>query len=153
MQVLGPESSSKPVRSWPENGQARVLRHTAVVFAVAVAIHGLDHLRRGPDVVTDVVRGAGATQFVLAGAAVMLVFRRHPFAPALAAFVGLASAVLFVAAHLLPQWSAFSDPYTGAQVAPGVTGFSWFTALFEIAADTAFGVAGLRSMRAPAVVA
>ena len=74
MQVVGPESSSKAVRSWPENDQ-------------------------------------------------------------------------------VPQWSAFSDPYTGRQVAPGVTGSSWFTALFEIAADTAFGVAGLRAMRGPAVVA
>jgi hypothetical protein len=127
----------------------RLLRITAVVFAAAVTIHGADHLRRGPDVVTEVVLGAGTIQFVLGAVAVVLVFRRHRLAPMMAIYVGFISAVGFAAAHLLPQWSAFSDPFTGGVVAPGVTGFSWFAALFEIAADIAFGVAGLRMQAAP----
>jgi hypothetical protein len=64
-----------------------------------------------------------------------------------AAFVGFLSAAGFAAAHLLPHWSALSDPYTGSAVAPYVNGFSWFSALFEIAADLAFGVASIRAMR------
>jgi hypothetical protein len=54
----------------------------------------------------------------------------------------------FTAAHLLPHWSAFSDSFTGSEVAPHVTAFSWFAALFEIGADLAFGWAGLRVLRA-----
>jgi len=126
------------------------LRITAAVFAVAVVVHGIDHLRRGVDVVTTVVRDAGAIQFVSGAVVVFLVFRRHRWAPAAAAFVGFASAAGFAAAHLLPHWSAFSDPYTGSVVAPNVNGFSWFSALFEIAADLAFGIAGLQALRARA---
>jgi hypothetical protein len=124
----------------------RYLRVTAAVFAVAVVVHGADHLRRGVDVVTTVVRDAGAIQFVLGAVAVVLVFRGHRWAPAAAVFVGFASAAGFSAAHLLPHWSAFSDPYVGSVVAPRVNGLSWFSALFGIAADLAFGIAGLRAL-------
>ena len=126
----------------------RLLRMTAAVFAVAVVVHGADHLRRGIDASTELVRGAGALQFIAGAIAVVLVFRGHRSAPVWAASVGLASAVGFAAAHLLPHWSAFSDAYTGSVVAPHVTAFSWFTALFEIAADLAFGIAGLTAVRA-----
>ena len=131
----------------PITSAERRLRVSAVVFALAVAVHGADHVRRGVDAVTAVVRGAGATQAVLVAVAVVLVFRRHRLAPLVAAIVGVVSAVGFAAAHLLPQWSAFSDPFTGTVVAPGVTAFSWFTAAFEIAAGVAFAVAGLRLMK------
>lgn len=124
------------------------LRVTAVVFAVAVAVHGADHLRRGIDATTGFVLGAGTTQLIVSALAVVLVFRRHRLAPIVAAAVGLASAVGFAATHLLPRWSPFSDPFTGNSVAPHVTALSWFTALFEIAADVAFGVAGLQLRRA-----
>jgi hypothetical protein len=126
----------------------QLLRLTAVIFAVAVLAHGADHVRRGIDASTEVVRGAGGLQFLAGAVAVVLVFRGHRSAAAAwAAYVGLISAAGFAAAHLLPHWSAFSDPYTGGAVAPHVTTFSWFTALFEIAADIAFGVAGLRVLR------
>ncbi len=125
------------------------LRVTAVVFAVAVAVHGADHLRRGVDAIAGVVLGAGTTQFVVGALAVVLVFWRHRLAPIVAAAVGMTSAVGFAAAHLPPHWSAFSDPFTGNAVAPHVnTLSSWFTALFEITADVAFGVAGLQLLRA-----
>lgn len=55
---------------------------------------------------------------------------------------------LRVSAHRLARCSAFSDPFTGNAVAPHVIALSWFTALFEIAADVAFGVAGLQLLRA-----
>ena len=134
-------------REVPITRAERQLRVTAVVFAVALVVHGADHMRRGIDVVTDVVRGAGATQAVLVALAVALVFRRHRLAPLVAVVVGVVSAVGFGAGHLLPQWSAFSDPFTGAAVAPGVTAFSWFAAVFEIAAGLAFGIAGRQLMK------
>lgn len=122
-----------------------LLRRTAVVFLAALLVHGADHVVRGVDVLTTVVLTAGTIQYVLGAIAVLLVFTRHPAAPTLAVLVGFASAIGFTMAHLLPEWSAFSDPYVGANVAPGVTWFSWLTALFEIAADLAFGWAGLRA--------
>ena len=126
----------------------RLLRLAAVIFVAALAVHGADHLRRGPDVLTDLVRGAGAAQGLAGVLAVVLVFRRHRLAPAVAVAVGFVSAAGFIASHLLPQWSAFSDPFTGSAVAPNVNAFSWFAALFEIAADVAFGFAGLQLLQA-----
>ncbi len=137
-------SEHSPKISWSETW----LRVTAVIFAVALVVHGADHLRRGLGVVTGEVLGAGAIQQVGAAAALILVFGRHRFAPAAAVVVGFASAAGFTAAYLLPHWSAFSDPFTGAAVAQNVNAFSWFAALFEIAADIAFGVAGLQLLLA-----
>jgi hypothetical protein len=121
----------------------RVLRFISVVFLAGVVVHGADHVRRGTDVVTTYVRGAGAAQFVLAVVAVVLVFRRHRLAPVMAVAVGIPGAVLFATVHLLPHWGAFSDAFTGSHTGVGVNGFSWFSALFEIAGDLAFGSAGL----------
>lgn len=125
----------------------RLLRITAVIFAVAVTVHGADHVRRGIDSISSTVFGAGTLQYAAGAVAVVLVFRRHRLAPAAAAIVGLQSAVGFTAAHLLPHWSALSDPFVGSAVGPHVTAFSWFTALFEIAADLAFGIVGLQLLR------
>jgi hypothetical protein len=120
------------------------LRLTAVVFVVAVTVHGVDHARRGLDVMTTQVMLAGSIQFLLAVIALVLVFRRHPWAPLAAIAIGFSSAIGFAAAHLLPHWSSFSDSFTGSHVAPNVTVLSWATALFEIGADIAFGWVGLR---------
>ena len=125
----------------------KALRSTGVVFLAALLVHGADHLHRGVDVVTTQVLAGGTVQFAAALVAFALVLRRHPAAPAAATVVGFSSALLFVTAHLLPHWSAFSDAYVGSPVAPGVTAFSWFTATFEIAADVAFGWAGAVALR------
>jgi Na+/proline symporter len=122
------------------------LRRTAVVFMFAVAVHGADHVRRGVDVVTTQVLSAGTVQFLLAVVAVVLVYRRHPWAPVAAIAIGFASAIGFTAAHVLPHWSSFSDSFTGSRVAPNVTVLSWATAIFEIGADIAFGWVGVRAL-------
>jgi hypothetical protein len=125
-----------------------MLQKAGVVFLVALLVHGADHLRRGFDVITGQVFWAGNVQLLLAVIAVTLVFRRHPLGPKAAVAIGLPSAIGFVAAHLLPHWSALSDSFTGSKVAPHVTGFSWFAALFEIAADLFFAYAGLQAIKA-----
>ncbi len=125
----------------------RLLRATAVVFLVALLVHAADHLRRGFGVLTPTVFWAGNLQLTLAVIAVVLVFLGHRWAPAAAIAVGFPSAIGFTAAHVLPHWSTFSDSFTGAHPAPGVTGFSWFAALFEISADLAFGFAGVHALR------
>jgi heme A synthase len=123
------------------------LRSAALVFAVAVAVHGADHLRRGVDVVTTTVLAAGGLQFLLGAITVVLILRRRRWAASAAIAVGFASAIGFTAAHLLPHWSAFSDAFTGSHVAPKVTALSWVAALFEIGADIALGFAGVRVLR------
>lgn len=131
-----------PIVRTPED---LLLRRSGIVLLVALLIHGVDHVVRGLDVVTAVVTSAGTVQFVVAIVSVRLVFTRHPSAPALAMLVGFAGAIGFASSHLLPQWSALSDPYVGVDAAPGVTWFSWLSALIEIGADLAFGWAGLRA--------
>ena len=130
-----------------DRAEDHLLRVTGVVFLVALLVHAADHLRRGFDVLTTTVFWAGNFQLFSAVVALVLVFRRHRWAPAAAVVVGFASAVGFTAAHLLPHWSTFSDSFTGSEVAPDVTAFSWFAALFEIGADLAFGGAGVRLLR------
>ncbi len=125
-----------------------LLRVAAVVFAIALAAHGADHFRRGMDVLTGQVFWLGNVQIVASVITLVLVFRRHRWAPAFAIAVGFASAVGFSAAHLLPHWSAFSDSFTGAHHAPGVTALSWFAACFEIGAGLFLGIAGVRALRA-----
>src|SRR5207244_3244811 len=142
--VRGTVSKERNVRM---TSAEQLLRRSAVVFMVAVVVHGADHLRRGVDVVTTHVLTAGTIQFLLAIVALVLVFRGHPWAPAVAVVVGFASAIGFTAAHVLPHWSAFSDPFTGSPVAPKVTALSWATAVFEIGADIAFGWAGVGALR------
>ena len=123
------------------------LRVTALVFAVALLVHGADHLRRGMDVVTPEVFWLGTLQLVLSLITVVLILRGQRWGPAFAVGIGFASAIGFSAAHLLPHWSAFSDAFTGGHHAPAVTAFSWFAAIFEIAAGLALAIAGLRALR------
>ena len=127
---------------------SRVFRWAAALFAVAVALHGADHLRRGVDVLPPAVMVAGMVQIALAAAAVALVFRDSPWAPHAAVVVGWVSAIGFTAAHLLPTWGFFSDSYINAPPAARVTWFSWVTAIFEILADIVFGVVGIAVLRA-----
>jgi uncharacterized membrane protein len=123
-------------------------RTTAVVFAVAVALHAADHLRRGMDVVPPAVMVAGMVQIVLAAATVVLVFRGSRWAAQAAIVVGFVSAVGFTAAHLLPTWGFFSDSFIHAPPYARVTWFSWVTAICEIAADIAFGLVGIAVLSA-----
>jgi hypothetical protein len=123
-------------------------RTAAVVFAVAVALHAADHLRRGMDIVPPAVMVAGMVQIVLAAATVVLVFRGSRWAPQAAIVVGFVSAVGFTAAHLLPTWGFFSDSFIHAPPYARVTWFSWVTAICEIAADIAFGLVGIAVLRA-----
>ncbi|MBW0273665.1 hypothetical protein ATM97_26655 [Nocardia sp. MH4] len=124
------------------------LRAATAVFAVALLVHGADHLRRGMNVTSALVNALGTIQLLFALLVVFLVFRRHAAAPLGAAIVGFASAAGFFVVHLLPDWfGPLSDSFVNAPVRANVTGFSWFAALFEIGADLVVGLAGLRVLR------
>ncbi len=142
---------SAPVRGtapWPRRFDV-----AAVVFAVALAVHAFDHLRRGMDVLSPAVFWMGNFQSLVAVVTLVLVVRRHRLALPLAVFIGFASAVGFVVVHLVPDFGPVSDSFCGARPAPHVTGFSWFAALFEIGADLLLGAVALevmlRAHRAP----
>lgn len=129
----------------PEN---TTLRWVTVVFAIALGVHGSDHLRRGMSVVSMLVMTLGTIQMLAAVATVVLVFTGHRWAPTAAVAVGFASAAGFTVVHLLPDWfGPLSDSFIAAPPSAKVTGFSWFAAVFEILADLAIGIAGLRARR------
>lgn len=118
----------------------RVFRWTTVAFAVALLLHGADHLRRGMDVVPHAVMIGGNIQLLFAAITVVLVFTGRRAAPYFAVGVGLLSAIGFTAAHLLPHWGFFSDSFVNAPAWARVTWFSWLTAIIEIAADLALAI-------------
>jgi hypothetical protein len=126
----------------------RIFRWAAAVFAVAVAVHGADHLRRGMDVVRSAVMVAGTIQLMLAAVTVALVFTGSRWAPHAAIAIGFVSAIGFTAAHLLPAWGFFSDSFVHAPPSAHVTTFSWITAILEIGADIVFALSGIAVLRA-----
>lgn len=111
-------------------------------FAVALALHTADHLRRGMNVVPPAVMAAGSVQIVAAVVTVGLVVLKNRWAPHAAIALGLASAVGFSAAHLLPTWGPFSDTFINPAPGAGVTWFSWVTAAAEIGTALVFAAMG-----------
>lgn len=116
-------------------------------LAVALVLHGADHLRRGMDVIPPAVMVGGTLQLTLAAVTIALVFKRNRWAPLAAVGIGYAGAVGFTAAHLLPTWGFFSDSFINASPWARVTTFSWVTAILEIAANLVFGTIGLMLLR------
>jgi len=132
-----------------------LLKYCALVYALGLALHTADHLRRGLDAVTGQVLWVGNISTAVGIAVVVLVIVGHRSGPLLAAVTGIPVAVGVAAVHLLPKWSALSDSFLGAHNT-GVTAFSWTVVLIEIAGAVALGIAGLavvREQRATAVVA
>ena len=92
----------------------RLLAANAALAALLV-LHIADHTVRQP---ADAQLGLVASLPGLLGTVavlltLMLVARRQRWAPLLAGAIGLATALGFVAIHLAPHWSMFSDPYPG----------------------------------------
>ncbi|WP_067685868.1 hypothetical protein [Nocardia jejuensis] len=127
-----------------DRSSSALLRWVTVVFAIALTVHAADHLRRGMSSVSMLVMALGTVQMAAAVVTVVWVFTRHRWAPRAAIWVGFLSAAGFVVVHLLPDWfGPLSDSFINPPPSAGVTGFSWFAALFEIAADLAIAIAGL----------
>lgn len=115
------------------------LRVAASAFAVAFLLHNADHARRGVDVVTDHVVWAGTTVAVIAAVTLTLIVTRHRLAPFVAAVAGLAIAGGVAASHLVPRWSALSDPLPGGDVDVA----TWVAVLAEVVGALALGLVGL----------
>ena len=144
--VAAREYGGMPVTWTSDPPAARLLRWTAVLYAVAWAIHTGDHIRRGTGVVTAEVSTLGSIAAVLQLAVVGSVLLRWRWAPVAAVAIGFPDAVGIAAVHLLPRWSAFSDAFPGAH-GTGVTAFSWFAAILEVTAAFLFALAGVNAWR------
>lgn len=125
----------------------RALRWTGVAFAVAFALHGADHLRRGLDASPPSVMLIGTVQGVLVAVSAWVTWRGVQGAWRWAAVVGPLSLLLVTIGHLLPA----SDWHVGDSfVSPPATNVawtSWASALLEMGAGLAYGVVGMLSRR------
>lgn len=121
------------------------LRLTGALWGVTILVHLADHVRRGLDASPEVVIGLGTVAFVLQAVAIGAALRGAARAPLLAVAVAAPNALGVVAVHLLPRWSLLSDSFPSH--APGVTAFSWATAVAEVAAGAAFAWAGWAATR------
>jgi hypothetical protein len=129
----------------------RWLKYCALFYALGLALHTADHLRRGLDVVTPQVLWAGNLSTAIGVTVVVFVLLGHRYGPVLAAATGIPVAVGVAAVHLLPKWSALSDTFEGAHNT-GVSALSWTVVLMEITGALAMGVVGfmiVRNRRAP----
>jgi len=86
------------------------LGRAALLLVAADVAHGLDHVRQGRRLTAEVY-AAGIAGWVALGLLLVLIARRHRLAAPYAAAVGVSVAAGFLAVHLLPRWSALSDPY------------------------------------------
>src|SRR4051812_36817811 len=121
----------------------RLLRGAAIFYAIGLALHTADHMRRGLDAVTHHVFWAGNVSSVVGVTAVVLILTGHRLAPAAAVAAGFPIAIGVAAVHLLPTWSAFSDSFVDNQV----SWMSWTVVSIEIVGALATGVFGWRLYR------
>ncbi len=83
------------------------------LLAALIGAHIADHVTRqhgAPTSAAQTIPGLLGAVIVLGSLA--LTARRDPRAPIVAAVVGVATAAGFLAVHVLPRWSVFSDPYS-----------------------------------------
>src|SRR4051794_10715483 len=86
------------------------LGRAALLLVAADVLHALDHTRQGRDLASEVYV-AGVSGWIALALLLVLVARGHRLAAPYAAAVGVSVAAGFLAVHVAPHWSAFSDPY------------------------------------------
>lgn len=113
-----------------------------IALAVLLALHVADHVLRQP--ADEQLSLVGSLPGLLGAVAVFvsvgLVARGVAFAPAIAGTLGLLTAAGFVAVHLAPHWSLFSDPYADRALDSG----SWIQMLTALAAGAWLAYEGAR---------
>jgi hypothetical protein len=87
------------------------LGRAALLLTAADVLHALDHTRQGRHLPSEVYV-AGVAGWIALAVLLVLVARDHRLAAPYAAAVGVSVAAGFLAVHLAPHWSAFSDPYS-----------------------------------------
>ena len=130
-------------RAYPSRPMLPLVRANLLLVAL-LGLHTLDHAfwqparDLGVELTTSGLAGSVAALAVLA-----LALGHHPLAAPAAVAVGFGTAIGFLAAHALPRWSAWSDPYPEA----GVNALSWVLMLAPAAVALCLGVLGWRLLR------
>lgn len=117
-----------------------------VTLAVLLAGHVADHALRQPADEQLSLLGSlpGLLGTVAVFVSLVLVARRRRGAPAIAGAIGLVTAVGFVAVHLAPHWSMFSDPYSDRHLDSG----SWIQMLTALVGGAWLAYEGWRLVAA-----
>jgi len=136
-------------RSFGAPSWYRLLRYSALLYAVGIVIHMADHVRRGLEVLTPQVLWSGNVTGIISIVAIVLALVGYRLAPAIAVAHGFTQAIGVSAVHLLPAWGAFSD----SLLTGGADPLSWIAVLTEIVCALAFGVAGALVLRRSGVAA
>ena len=117
----------------------------SAAFALANVLHTIDHQRQGTERLSPEIFAGGTALTIGAVLVLVLAIRGDARAALAAAVIGLASATGVAAAHIAPEWSAFSDPYPGG----GQDALSWAIMLLELGAAAVLGDLGLRRVARP----
>src|SRR5688572_21404527 len=88
----------------------RPLLAASIAWAVLNVAHTLDHARQDR-AVPEELRTVGVLGYVSTAVLLFLVWRAHRLAPLYAAMYGVSIVVAFLLIHVVPDWSAISDPY------------------------------------------
>jgi hypothetical protein len=124
-----------------ETTRAR-LTLAALAYLILTVIHDLDHLRQGRPLALE-VKVVGVVAIVTAVACVVLSLRGHTFAPLACLITGAGSVLGLVVVHLVPRWSAISDPYPDA----GVDALAYGIVIALMASGAYLALEGYRSLR------
>jgi hypothetical protein len=124
--------------------RSRVLWANAAL-AVLLVGHVVDHVARQPDSaqLDGFANAPGIAGLVAVFLSLGLLLARMPRALEFATLVGAATALGFVAIHLLPDWSMFSDPYPDRDLDAA----SWIEMLATLAAGALLMSEALRARR------
>jgi hypothetical protein len=114
-------------------------------LAVLLLVHIADHALRQPagDQLGLLASLPGLLGTIAVFVSLGLVARRQRWAPRIAGAVGLLTAAGFVAVHLAPHWSMFSDPYAERAVDAG----SWAQMLASLAAGAVLALTATTARR------
>ncbi len=125
-------------------------RNGLILFAL-LALHALDHAINQPARDVPALGGViGLLGFAIVAAATTLALRRSPYAPEAAVFAGAATVFGILVVHLLPDWTALSDPYWDFDANP----LSWLLLVAPLIAAVSLTIAGFRRLNTrPAAIA
>src|SRR4051794_17579925 len=87
------------------------LGRAALLLTAVDVLHAVDHTRQGRDLASEVYV-AGVAGWIALALLLVLIARGHRLAAPYAALVGISVAAGFLAVHVAPHWSSFSDPYS-----------------------------------------
>jgi hypothetical protein len=127
------------------------LARNGLLLFVLLGLHTVDHAVNQPSRDVPALGGVvGLIGFAIVAAATILALRRSSYAPEAAVLAGAATVLGLLVVHVLPDWTALSDPYWDFDA----NALSWILLLVPLAAAVSLTLAGLKRLNArPAAIA